>query len=84
MQPNFPKSKSKSLLDNVHGKMSREEFRNVFGVDPEQFEQAMKQSWDREIKIGIATGHLSRRADGAIGGKGDPADWFDAVDACDT
>ena len=31
--------------------------------------------------IGIKTGHLSRRADGAIVGKSNPLDWFDAVDA---
>ena len=78
MQLNFPKPKTKSPLD----KESREAFRNIFGVYPEQID--IKKLWDQSVKLGIDTGHLSRRADGAIVGKGDPADWFDAVDACDT
>jgi len=45
----------------------------------EQFAQKLKQVWDRDVEIGIETGHLSRRADGAIVGKGNPLDWFDAV-----
>ena len=55
-----------------------------FGMSLEQFEQKLKQVWDRDVEIGIETGHLSRRADGAIVGKGDPLDWFDAVDVYDS
>jgi hypothetical protein len=50
-----------------------------FGMSLEQFAQKLKQVWDRDVEIGIKTGHLSRRADGAIVGKGNPLDWFDAV-----
>lgn len=55
-----------------------------FGMSLEQFAQKLKQVWDRDVEIGIETGHLSRRADGAIVGKGNPLDWFDAVDAHDS
>ena len=52
-----------------------------FEIPLEQFEDELKKEWDRGIGIGIKTGHLSRRADGAIVGNGNPLDWFDAVEA---
>jgi|TARA_R100001530_G_scaffold120754_2_gene88073 hypothetical protein len=52
-----------------------------FEIPLEQFEDELKKEWDRGIGIGIKTGHLSRRADGAIVGKSNPLDWFDAVEA---
>ena len=50
-----------------------------FEISFEQFEDELKKEWDRGVGIGIKTGHLSRRDDGAIVGKGNPLDWFDAV-----
>lgn len=58
----------------------RKYLEEFFGMPFEQLEQESKREWDRDVEIGIKTGHLSRRADGAIVGKGDPNDWFDAVE----
>ena len=50
-----------------------------FEISFEQFEDELKKPWDRGAGSGSKPGHLSRRADGAIVGKGKPLDWFDAV-----
>ena len=64
--------------------ISREEYRKRVGFYPEELAKKLEVEWNRGVEIGIETGHLTRRDDGALVGRGNPADWFDAVDACDT
>ena len=64
--------------------ISREEYRKRVGCYPEELAKKLEVEWNRGVEIGIETGHLTRRDDGALVGRGNPADGFDAVDACDT
>jgi hypothetical protein len=40
----------------------------------------LKREWERMKEIGVDKGILIKRADGALVGRGDPNDWFDAVE----
>ena len=40
----------------------------------------LKREWERMKQIGVEEGILTRRKDGALVGRGDPNDWFDAVE----
>jgi len=64
--------------------ISREMYRKRVGYYPEELAKKLEVEWNRGVEIGIETGHLTRRDDGALVGKGNPADWFDAIDECDT
>ena len=40
----------------------------------------LKREWERMKRIGVEEGVLTQREDGALVGRGDPNDWFDAVE----
>ena len=40
----------------------------------------LKREWERMKRIGVEEGVLTQREDGALVGRDDPNDWFDAVE----
>ena len=46
----------------------------------QEFLVEMQQAWEEMKTIGIKSGILTQRSDGAIIGNGDPNRWFDQVE----
>jgi hypothetical protein len=40
----------------------------------------LEEAWARMTQIGLEKGHLTRRRDGVLVGRGHPDNWFDAVE----
>jgi hypothetical protein len=46
----------------------------------EEFEKELEDSWEEMKRIGLESGLLTKRKDGAIIGHGHPNKWFDIVE----
>ena len=60
--------------------MNKDWIKNSPWSNEQEFLVEMQQAWEEMKTIGIKSGVLTQRPDGAIIGNGDPNRWFDQVE----